>query len=225
VADPYLNFSSAVMHVLAHNEFVLLDSRSNRFMLFDEQSSREIADGMSGMGMTPLVEQLKSDGILVACVARPRINRSDAPGLDDFTWSESMRHKACHHRSKPGAVQVLSAFLTLTRICLMLKVVSLFRLLERRHGAGEPCTPLLDVVDREISALLRAAQWLPCKVACLQFSLALRERLARHGLFGTVEIGVQKYSFMAHAWLELDGQPVGEPAYVARLLHRLRSPA
>lgn len=225
MAGRYLNFSPSVLHVLAHNEFVLLDSRSNRFMLFDEHSSREIVDGMSGIGMTRLVEELKAEGVLVACVARPRINRSGAPGLDDFTWSESMRHKASHHYSKPSTTQVLAAFLTLARVCLMLKVVSLFRALKKTCSAGVPCTPMPDVVDREISALLRAVQWFPWKVACLQFSLALRARLARHGLFGTVEIGVQKYTFMAHAWLELDSQPVGEPTYVARSLHRLRSPA
>lgn len=225
MAGHYLNFSPEILHVLANSELVLLDARSNHFLLFDEQASREIVDGMVGVGMTPLVEQLRGEGLLTACVARPRINRSDAPGLDDFSWSESVRHKAKHHRGHPGAGQVVVAFLTLARVCLMLKTASLFRLLQDRHGAGAPCAAMHDVVDREISALLRATRWLPCKVACLQFTLALRERLARHGLFGTVEIGVQTYSFMAHAWLELGGQPVGEPTRVSQSLHRLRCPA
>lgn len=222
MADRFLRFASSVLHVLADGELVLLDARSNEFVLFDRDASRELVDAIEGRAMSPLAERLVAEGILQHAVSMPRLNRSHAPGLDDFTWSESIRYKARHHASSPSAQEVLVAGLSLAKVCFLLKCVSLHRLLERGQANLFSKRPSPATLDREICALIRAARWLPCKVACLEFSLALRERLARHGVNATVEIGVQKYSFMAHAWLEVNGQPLGEPDHVARSLHRLR---
>ena len=47
---------------------------------------------------------------------------------------------------------------------------------------------------------------------CLQSSLALREWLARDGVFADLRIGVQKYEgqFQAHAWLEYKGKVLND---------------
>lgn len=222
MADRFLRFASWILHVLADGELVLLDARSNEFVLFDRNASRELVDAIEGRDLSPLAERLCAEGTLQHALSMPRLNRSHARGLDDFTWSESIRYKARHHAGSPSACEVLTAGLTLAKICFLLKCVSLFRLLKSSHGRAFSEDPAKATLDREIGALVRAARWLPCKVACLEFSLALRERLARHGVNGTVEIGVQKYSFMAHAWLEVNGQPLGEPEHVVRSLHRLR---
>ncbi|MGE6253754.1 lasso peptide biosynthesis B2 protein [Stutzerimonas stutzeri] len=222
MADRFLRFAPSVLHVLADGELVLLDARSNEFVLFDRDASRELVDAIEGRAMSPLAERLIAEGMLEHAVSMPRLNRSHAPGLDDFTWSESIRYKARHHASCPSALEVLFAGLSLAKVCFLLKCVSLHRLLE--SGQANLCSesPASATLNQGICALIRAARWLPCKVACLEFSLALRERLARHGVNASVEIGVQKYSFMAHAWLEVNGQPLGEPDHVARSLHRLR---
>ncbi|MGY8820033.1 MAG: lasso peptide biosynthesis B2 protein [Pseudomonadales bacterium] len=217
-----LRFAPWIFHALADGELVLLDARSNEFVLFDRDASRELVDAVEGRAMSPFVERLLVEGRLQHASSTPKLNRSHVPGIDDFTWSESVRYKARHHASCPSGREVLAAGLTLAKMCFLLKCVSLFRLL--KSGRNRPVSqgPAKATLDREICALVRAARWLPCKVACLEFSLALRERLARHGVNATVEIGVQKYSFMAHAWVEVDGQPLGEPDHVARSLHRLR---
>ncbi len=47
---------------------------------------------------------------------------------------------------------------------------------------------------------------------CLQSSLALREWLARSGVFADLRIGVQKHEgqFQAHAWLEYKGKVLND---------------
>lgn len=226
MADRYLTFAPPILHVVAHNELVLLDTRSNRFILYDAAATGEIMRGINGNATGPLVQELTAEGVLVASRIKTSVNRSGAPGLDDFTWSESVRYKASQHLREPSLKQVGGAVLTLAKTCLLLKCLDLSRLLAADRNASIPMRRVdRGIIDAEISALLRAARYLPCKVACLEFSLALRERLARRGLFGRVEIGVQTYSFMAHAWLELNGQPVGEPDHVSRSLHRLRGSA
>jgi len=68
---------------------------------------------------------------------------------------------------------------------------------------------------RWASAVDRALRILPGDAACLIRSQALRELLAADGLVGAaVRIGVRRgpKGFEAHAWVELDGMPIAEPA-------------
>jgi hypothetical protein len=60
----------------------------------------------------------------------------------------------------------------------------------------------------------RAARHHLWPMACLPQALALRWLLAREGIPATVQIGVRKAAgaLEAHAWVELEGQPLGEPA-------------
>ena len=50
---------------------------------------------------------------------------------------------------------------------------------------------------------------LPTDARCLMRSLVLASLLARHGIYGRLVIGVRPdATFAAHAWIEVDGQPV-----------------
>lgn len=57
--------------------------------------------------------------------------------------------------------------------------------------------------------VVRILRLLPTDGRCLMRSLVLATLLARRGIFSTVVIGVRPDpSFAAHAWIEVDGQPV-----------------
>ena len=53
-------------------------------------------------------------------------------------------------------------------------------------------------------------------MTCLRRSLALQKMLAQRGIVAELKIGVQKESGMlsAHAWVEYQGKPIGEPEKV-----------
>lgn len=53
---------------------------------------------------------------------------------------------------------------------------------------------------------------------CLPKALALRWMLARRGIPSELRIGVQSQmiTIKAHAWIERDGKPLGEPADIAK---------
>lgn len=55
-----------------------------------------------------------------------------------------------------------------------------------------------------------AAAFFPARARCLERSFALHVCLGRCGIPTTVRLGVQPYPFAAHAWVELDGEPIGE---------------
>ena len=53
-------------------------------------------------------------------------------------------------------------------------------------------------------------------MTCLRRALTLQKMLARRGIAAELKIGVQKESGMlsAHAWVEYQGKPIGEPEKV-----------
>ncbi len=58
-----------------------------------------------------------------------------------------------------------------------------------------------------------AAHWHPLSMTCLPRALTLRWMLGRRGMTTQLCIGINKSStgMFAHAWVELDGQAIGEP--------------
>lgn len=94
-----------------------------------------------------------------------------------------------------------------------------------RRGLGERPSGDADPVRvrkglRLARPVVRVLRVLPTDGRCLMRSLVLTGMLARRGVYATIVIGVRPDpSFGAHAWVEVDGQPVlatGEPEY-----HRL----
>lgn len=73
----------------------------------------------------------------------------------------------------------------------------------------------------------RSARWFPGRAACLENSLAaaLAALLTRRSVDWC--IGARLMPYAAHAWIEVEGAPVGEPWEPDRpylLLQRTRSP-
>jgi hypothetical protein len=86
----------------------------------------------------------------------------------------------------------------------------------KRGGVNSP-----ERLQRFVRLAARHHLW---KMQCLPQAQALRWLLAREGIGATVQIGVRKDggALEAHAWVELDGQPLGEPADVRERFSSLR---
>ncbi len=89
----------------------------------------------------------------------------------------------------------------------------------KRGGANSP--------ERLQLFVRRAARHHLWKMACLPQALALRWLLAREGMPAMVVIGVRKDAgaLEAHAWVELDGLALGEPADVRERFQVMQAPA
>ncbi len=80
------------------------------------------------------------------------------------------------------------------------------RLGARGAGGGLPAAE----VERAAYHVAVAAAFFPGRAVCLEQSLALYLLLRRRGVTAELRLGVQAYPFYAHAWVELDGEPVNE---------------
>lgn len=72
-------------------------------------------------------------------------------------------------------------------------------------------------VARVEYAVAMAAALYPGHAACLERSLTLYRQLRRMGVPVTYHMGVQRYPFLAHAWVEYAGVPINDVPEHVRL--------
>lgn len=115
------------------------------------------------------------------------------------------------------------AFLAVTLVRVSLRALGLrstVKLVRRlAKSAGDSRSSDVGVITEKTDAVSLAAVFFPGRAECLERSLASFLLLRRAGVPVDLRIGVQAYPFVAHAWLELLGKPVGEhPDIVANLV-------
>jgi hypothetical protein len=68
-----------------------------------------------------------------------------------------------------------------------------------------------------------AAVWYPKQTLCLQKASVTTSLLRQHGFQARMKIGVRKQPFHAHAWVEVDGQVVGDHQNVRKYFRQIAS--
>lgn len=71
-----------------------------------------------------------------------------------------------------------------------------------------------DIVARVCKAVNYACVWYPKTALCLQRSFVTTYMLRSQGVAAQMVLGAQKLPFHAHAWVEVDGQPIDEGSNV-----------
>jgi len=71
-------------------------------------------------------------------------------------------------------------------------------------------TPTQAEVRRAARKVIVAAALYPGRAKCLEQSLVLYLSLRRMGIDARLRLGVQSFPFAAHAWVEVNGEPVWE---------------
>lgn len=72
-------------------------------------------------------------------------------------------------------------------------------------------------------AVHAAAVWYPKQTLCLQKASVTTSLLRQHGFQADMKIGVRKQPFHAHAWVEVDGQVVGDHQNVRKYFREIAS--
>lgn len=133
-----------------------------------------------------------------------------------------MRRRLRHFLSLPGhdRLLLLQAWLLLLAADLALRLRP--GPLLRQGTGGANAAPALLTAAAAADHLRRlvdmAAAVHPLRPTCLRRALTLQWLLRRQGIAADLRIGARLGAdgLAAHAWLELDGRPVGEPEDVAR---------
>jgi hypothetical protein len=141
----------------------------------------------------------------------------------EFTVADGALATAGVFRRVRLAVEVLGIYARVRWLVLRRGAVPAVAVLRRglhEHVSTEPDAARVVRGLRFGRAVVRVLSVLPTDSRCLMRSLVLTRMLARRGVYAKVVIGVRpEPSFGAHAWVEVDGQPLlptGESTY-----HRL----
>lgn len=101
----------------------------------------------------------------------------------------------------------------LWKVCGCLRWSSVEAVLAHTHSIPVTRSPLL-VRTAELAAMHRQVAYAvalsPFRIMCLARSVVLVRLLRRLGHNATVRLGVVCFPFLAHAWAEVDGEPVNE---------------
>jgi hypothetical protein len=118
----------------------------------------------------------------------------------------------------PGILRcllVLSVFDAMLRVGGVRAAIRLAHRLGRSGGRSSEVDP-----TALASRVAAAASLYPRRALCLEQSLVLFVLLRRRGIAAELRFGVRPYPFLAHAWIEVAGEPLHERAdVVAQLAH------
>ncbi len=118
-------------------------------------------------------------------------------------------------------LRVIAASFGLATVDILLKLVgfsALYRLVK-----GWPVTnksPDLQAVDEIANSVTRAITWYPKQPKCLQRSAVIACLLRSSGINAHMIIGCQRFPFLVHAWVEVNGIVVNDKARVQQV-HRV----
>ena len=121
----------------------------------------------------------------------------------------------------PPSAARCGALLAAVRLHLKLFGFGRAMALARRLGRARTPIPTHDaaLVRGTVERVALAAAFFPGRAICLEQSLALYVLLRRRGVAAELRVGVHPAPFAAHAWVEVEGEPVNEsPEVVAALV-------
>ena len=143
-----------------------------------------------------------------------------------MSWWKSSRRKlarfaALSWRDRVTLLAVFGSLLGVEAALRLLGLARTRRLFAPRRGRVSP--PAAPEVER-LAALAAVACRAVYPAACLPRALALQRLLAGRGAPAALKIGVRRdgEELAAHAWVEVDGRPVGEPAGIEERFAELR---
>jgi hypothetical protein len=206
---------SEVLAVVHGGRTILLDLRTERYLGLDEVGTAVwgvVADaGEDGVALASIVDMLAAE------YEAPRETLARDVGiLIDRLWREGLVEGVVPGTvaPEPSLPSGIRCALTLVVTVLALRGFGLRRSLALARRLARRVSPIALPTSAFLAAVVRkvgiAAAFFPGRALCLEQSLALYVLLRRARVPVRFLLGAQPYPFTAHAWVEYQGEPVGE---------------
>lgn len=220
-------FGEFVHAVQIESELIVLDEVSDRYLFLSADETQQLnLEMMGGSFLNGVGSKFLELGILKRSDGAQLfpINQQRPLGIDAYAWA---------HRSE--FVEVVSgrlydnlvATVILLRIILSLRHRGLHFALNMLRHLKKSSAPN-SVSDYEAACymagiLKNVAPFAFGRVRCLEMALSLSYWCQTRGVSTDFIIGVQKYDFLSHAWVECDGRVIADsPALQLGLCEILR---
>ncbi|MFK3708517.1 lasso peptide biosynthesis B2 protein [Klebsiella sp. NPDC088457] len=207
-------FKPHIHHVHINNEVTILDEISDRYILLSEEQSRLLEKHMKTGEENSLGRELNRAGIIWHHPGMSLSDSSVSPeGVGLYSWGSNI--------IEPSLLTI-SLYLpeAIARIITVRKRLHRYGL----HGCLQHCRNKLNSISNHDfndnkqadkaetlgQSIKYAAPFLPGKVKCLEFSLSLFDMLIARDIKSQLFIGIQRYDFLSHAWLEINNKVISD---------------
>ncbi|MDP9877801.1 hypothetical protein J2W25_002106 [Variovorax boronicumulans] len=223
-----LDFGPCAHHLLLEGELIILDEIADKYMLLDQQQSNDILDALTSGKESVTSQYLQSLGVLVhnPTSATPKIRVvAHYKGADNLTWAQVFVSSSLALRP----ILLTAAIYYLARAKTLLRRSGFHQTLQNLRALKElarvrPSPSLSPRALKRIEAAIHTASRLSLtKAQCLETSVAIAMWLYEKGIPCDFLIGVQRYDFLSHAWVELDGIPIGNEQRISQHLPKIVS--
>ena len=211
----YYHLCPSIYGAQFRQEVILLDVRRDKYTICSPSLSEQLLglldhrDAPSSSNVADL-QALVANGILEEkewsysyIIDRKPVSI----GVPNVDWRLPLTNK----NVKLSGV-VLVAFMTLLRVHWTIRVLGFeqaIRLIQKaRKGQLNYIIPSPDALDDLVSILNKACLIYPKRTKCLEWAMTFVLLALKRQWKCNLEIGVQNYPFMAHAWVECDGNVV-----------------
>lgn len=223
IQDNNYHLSEHVYASKFRDEFILLDAKQDKYIICSNQLS-ELLLGLVGgpyskSSFSPTSDKKLSDNKtdLEMLISNEIIEKkagiypyyidqkTDSHGVSNVDWRLPLDGK----KAKLN-LPVLEALITLVKVHFCIQIRGFYRaiqLIKKAHKIQSnyiiPTTPELDDLARIVN---KACIIYPKRTKCLEWAMTFVLLALKRKWKCNLEIGVQNYPFMAHAWVECDGK-------------------
>ena len=173
--------------------------------LIDDEDRADLNDDITHLQESEILSQ----ELFCSPDSAERIYFNEAYGIQNVDWRAPQPQK---HLRVPF-IMVIEAFWTLLVTYTRLNFAGFASVIRHLKTKAQKCKPgFSGPCDFEclMAALHRAYFFFPKKIKCLEWSAALILMGLRRNRRCNLIIGVQKYPFLAHAWVEEEGTVIGD---------------
>ena len=215
---------SRVWSVLAaHDEGITVAKLIDELMGQDEEFAHEPRERVE-TAIQHVLQQLTRDGLLETDQSDPQSTLQRLKCRLCVASAGAIRHAGntlIRFRSIHAAAFIEFAFYEVIRrfggFYARHKIIRQWPIANGRSRQERPELPAL------CEAVHTAAVWYPKQTLCLQKASVTTSLLRQHGFPADMKIGVRKQPFHAHAWVEVDGQVVGDHQNVQKYFREIAS--
>jgi hypothetical protein len=194
------------------DEAILLDVNADKYTIYFKEFSALLAKVLEGKPTSfspqdlPQIQRLIDDNILkTKDFFYPFYidKKADSSGIANVDWRLPLGNTKIRLN-----FHVLKALLTLIRVNFYMKFKGFYeviRLIKKRRQGGSDYGIPSDAELRGLADIVNKACLLyPTRTKCLEWAITYVLLALSRGWRCNLEIGVQNYPFMAHAWVECD---------------------
>lgn len=211
------------------DELILLDTKRDKYMIFFQEISNLLIDILEGkqapstIKVSPssesqhlssedlsTIENLLDDQIIEEKETPFPFNIDRKPhsdGVSNIDWSLPLENKKVRL-----SINVFKAFMTLIKVNSYIKVrgfYSTIQLIKKsRKNNKNYIIPSMEELRDLANIVNKACLIYPTRTKCLEWAMTFVLVALKRGWKCNLEVGVQNYPFMAHAWVECGGQVV-----------------